>query len=234
LGLFGGFEEQDHSKVFDRETFGFRKITVERPLRLNFQASPERIARLDDHKGFANLSVSKKKDAKVKAAEEEEGRKRQDELRMFLGSLPDTLHRDRAEFVEMLDRRLKEAKLKLAAPVRKAVLAALSERDEGAAICVDTKGEPEPDPELRDYENVPLSESVRDFFDREVKPYVEDAWINEAIRDPKDGEIGKVGYEINFNRYFYVYEPPRPLEEIKAEIRELEKEIVTLLDEVAR
>lgn len=225
-------EDGAKSKVFDSEVFGYRKITVERPLRLNFQASPERIARLDDIKAFANLSVSKKKNDEAKAIEEEEGRALQDELRMFLGSLPDTLYSDRAEFVEMLDERLKEAKFKLGAPLRKAILAALSERDENAAICVDAHGAPEPDPDLRDYENVPLSESVRDFFAREVEPYVEDGWINESVRDPKDGEIGKVGYEINFNRYFYVYEPPRPLEEIKSEILDLETEIVNLLGEV--
>ena len=234
LALYRAFEDREHSKVFDSETFGFRKVTVERPLRLNCQASPERIARLDDHKAFANLSVSKKKDDQAKAIDEEEGRKRQDEIRMFLDSLPDTLFTDRAEFITMLDERLKEAKLKLGAPLKKAVLAALSERDENASVCRDAEGNPEPDPDLRDYENVPLTESVRDFFEREVKPYVEDAWINEAVRDPKDGEIGKIGYEINFNRYFYVYEPPRPLDEIRDEIRGLEKEIVELLGEVTK
>ena len=242
LDLHKAFEEQDHCKVFDREVFGYRKITVERPLRLNFQASPERIARLDEQrafanlavsKKFANLAVSKKKDPKQKGAEEEEGRKRQDEIRTFLGSLSDELIKDRAEFVAMFDERAAEAKLRLGAPLKKAILAALSERDETAAVCVDKDGKPDPDPELRDFENVPLTESVRDFFDREVKPYVEDAWINESVRDHKDGEIGKVGYEINFNRFFYVYEPPRPLDEIKAEIRELEKEIADLLAEVA-
>ncbi|MGH2699316.1 MAG: type I restriction-modification system subunit M [Actinomycetota bacterium] len=233
VDLYQTLDERDHTRIFDDETFGYRKITVERPLRLNCRASPERIARLDDQKAFTNLAVSRKKDDKVKAAEEEAGRKRQDELRMFLGSLPDTLYLDRTEFTTLLDERIVEAKLKLPAPLKKAVLAALSERDENAEICRDKDGNPEPDPTLRDYENVPLGEGVRDFFEREVKPYVEDAWINEAVRDPKDGEIGKVGYEINFNRYFYVYEPPRPLEEIKADIKALEKEILNLLGEVA-
>lgn len=228
------FGEGEHSKVFDRETFGYRKVTIDRPLRLNFQASPDRIARLDDQKAFQNLAISKKKDAKVKGAEEEAGRQRQDELRILLGSLPDDLFKDRAEFIALLDQRLKDADLKLAAPVKRAVLAALSERDQTAAVCVNPNGNPEPDPELRDFERVPLGESVRAFFDREVKPYVEDAWINESVRDPKDGEIGKVGYEINFNRYFYVYEPPRPLSEIKDEIRKLEKEIVALLQASSR
>ena len=69
---------------------------------------------------------------------------------------------------------------------------------------------------------MPLNEEIWAFFEREVKPHVPDAWINSAIRDHKDGEIGKVGYEINFNRYFYTYQPPRPLAEIEADIKILE------------
>ena len=86
---------------------------------------------------------------------------------------------------------------------------------------------------LRDTESVPLSESIEDFFEREVKPHVPDAWIDEDKRDEKDGEVGLVGYEINFNRYFYVYTPPRPLAEIEADIKAIEKDIVAMLREVA-
>jgi type I restriction enzyme M protein len=118
------------------------------------------------------------------------------------------------------------------APIRKAILSALSERDETANICVDKDGNPECDPDLRDTENVPLKEDIMAFFEREVKPHVPDAWINTALRDPKDGEVGRVGYEINFNRYFYEYQPPRPLEEIEADIKTLEKEIMDMLKEV--
>jgi type I restriction enzyme M protein len=85
---------------------------------------------------------------------------------------------------------------------------------------------------LRDSESVPLAESVEAFFAREVKPHVPDAWIDTAKRDAKDGEVGIVGYEINFNRYFYRYTPPRPLEEIEADIRDIERDIVRLLAEV--
>jgi type I restriction enzyme M protein len=122
--------------------------------------------------------------------------------------------------------------LSLPAPVKKAILAALSERDDTAEICRDKNGDPEPDPDLRDTENVPLSEDIQTFFEREVKPHVPDAWINTNVRDEKDGEIGKVGYEINFNRYFYEYKPPRNLEVIEAEIKTLEKEIMDILKEV--
>lgn len=140
---------------------------------------------------------------------------------------------DRARFSEVLEEALDQAKLKLAAPVKTAVLAALAERNEAAEICRDAEGNPEPDPELRDSESVPLSESVDDFFAREVLPHVADAWIDESKRDAKDGKVGIVGYEINFNRYFYRYTPPRPLEAIEQDIRLIEKDIVRMLREVA-
>src|SRR5437016_4044122 len=146
--------------------------------------------------------------------------------------LPDTLFKDRAEFEKVLDLAAKKAGVGLAAPVRKAILSALCERDETAAICRDKNGNPEPDPELRDSESVPLAENVEAFFAREVKPHVLDAWIDTEKRDPKDGQVGLVGYEINFNRYFYRYKPPRPLEEIEAEIRDMEQDIVQMLAEV--
>lgn len=82
-----------------------------------------------------------------------------------------------------------------------------------------------------DADGVPAS--VRAFFEREVRPHVPDAWINTAIRDAKDGQVGKVGYEINFSRYFYKFQPPRPLEEIEADIRAVEKEILAMLGEAA-
>ena len=121
------------------------------------------------------------------------------------------------------------AKLKLAAPIRKAILSALSERNDAAEICRDREGHPEPDPELRDTESVPLLDDVDAFFDREVRPHVPDAWIDTARRDPHDGKVGIVGYEINFNRYFYEYRPPRPLEEIEADIRRSKQKIDAML-----
>ena len=228
----GGKEEKVVvSHVFPTIHFGFRKITVERPLRLNFQASAERIKRLDDEKGFQSLAVSKKKGA-AGAKEQAEGRAEQEKIRKLVRGLPKTLFKDRAKFEAALDAAVEKAELKLAAPVRKAVLSALGERDETAEICRDEDGQPEPDPELRDTESVPLSEKVEAFFAREVKPHVPDAWIDTSKRDPKDGEVGLVGYEINFNRYFYRYVPPRPLEEIESEIRGIETDIMKMLAEV--
>jgi type I restriction enzyme M protein len=218
-------------KIFPTTHFGFRKITVERPLRLNFQASSERLPRLEEEQAFKNLAVSRKKGAS-KYKEEEAGRAEQEIIRKFLRTLPGTLFKNRKEFEELLGASADKAKLKLAASIKKVILSALSEKDESAAICKDKEGNPEPDPDLRDTESVPLSERIETFFEREVKPHVPDAWIDTTKRDEKDGQVGIVGYEINFNRYFYRYQPPRPLEIIEADIRTIEKDIVRMLAEV--
>ena len=251
--LFVRFEENERSKIFPYTAFGYRKITVERPLRLNFQISSERLARLNEQKGFADLAVSKKKHPIDKAVEEEEGTRLQSAIRATLQAMSTELFKNRNAFEQELDRVLKAAQIRLAPAVRKAILNALAERDETADICRDKAGRPEPDPELRDTENLPLPEdgkeveqqyafdgytmdlgkSIIAFFEREVKPYVPDAWINLEVRDSKDGRIGKVGYEINFNRYFYKYQPPRALEEIEADIKVLERDILEMLREVA-
>ena len=102
-------------------------------------------------------------------------------------------------------------------------MGALSERDDTAEICRDHDGIPEPDPDLRDTETVPLRESIEVYFKREVRPHVPDAWVDESKT--------KVGYEIPLNRHFYRYEPPRPLGVIEDEIRVLEGEILALLRE---
>jgi len=214
------------SRVFDNEDFGYRKITVERPLRLNFALTPERRARLEEEPAFRKLAVGNKKDPAARAQEEALGRERQEQLRALLEALaeehPGGLWRDREAFRAVL----KDGPItpRLTAAETKLLLAALGERDETAEVCRDAHGRPEPDPDLRDTENVPLKEDVGAYFAREVLPHVPDAWL--------DHSKTKVGYEIPLNRHFYVYEPPRPLEEIEAEIRTLEGEILTLLGEV--
>ena len=216
------------SKVFANEAFGYRKVTVERPLRLNFAATPERVARIEDEKAFQNLAKSKKRPGPAHEAEVAEGQTRQEAIRGLLGTLGKAMRgkvvSDREAFGETLDAAAKAADLRLYAPQRKAVLAALGERDPDAAICRDRRGDPEPDPELRDTEAVPLCEDVADYVAREVLPHVPDAWADESKT--------KIGYEIPLNRHFYVYEPPRPLEEIEADLRVLEGEIAGLLAEV--
>ena len=150
----------------------------------------------------------------------------------MLNDLPEANVPDRAAFEDILDDALKKAKVKLPATAKRAVLNALSERDETAAVCRSRGGEPEPDPELRDTERVPLTECVEDFFEREVMPHVPDAWIDQTKHDTRDAKVGVVGYEINFNRHFYRYTPPRPLEDIERDIRAIEADIMRMLGEI--
>ena len=205
--LYGTFDVGEKSKIFDNEDFGYSTITVERPLRLNFHASPERISRL---------------------MEQPEFRKNEKDLvnvEKTLASLDQNrIYRNREEFTRDLEDLFFTKGISLANGMVKSILQALSERDETADICLDKKGMPEPDPELRDRENVPLKEDIRAYFDREVRPYVPDSWI--------DFSKTKVGYEIPFTRYFYRYVPPRPLEEIDADLKKLGKEIIDLLGEI--
>ena len=216
------------SKVFDTADFGFHKITVERPLRLNFQPTMERIARIETERGFAKLATSNKKNEKARFAEIAEGKHRQAAIRKLLADIAaqhgDTVYKDRSAFLTDLREADRTGNLRLTAAELRVVLAALGERDETAEVCRDRHGNPEPDPELRDTESVPLKESIQAYFVREVLPHVADAWIDESKT--------KVGYEIPLNRHFYQYEPPRPLEVIEADIRTLEREIIELLADV--
>lgn len=238
-------------KVFENREFGFLKITVERPLRLNFQTSKERIMRLLEQKAFVNLASSKKrKNEAVYAEEVAAGRQLQTDIVTALGSMDkDKIYRNRAKFEVAMNYALKSASIKISASVKKAILTALSERDPEADICLDAKGNPEPDPELRDTEIVALPDDItlplllgydnetghdkllelskdhcEEYLKEEVLPHVPDAWIAY--------DKTKVGYDIPLTRHFYVYQPPRPLDEIASEISQLEKEIVTMLAEV--
>jgi len=215
--LNGGGEHSDYSKIFDTTAFGYREIRIERPLRLDFQTSAERIERLANAKAF----IQKFGDAE-----------REEIIEILQMRMPEGLFTERAAFDAALIRAFKGAGVKLAAPLRKLILSSLSRRNEDAEICLDAAGNPEPDPELRDHELVPLNEDWVDYVAREVTPFVPDAWVDENYRDAIDGDVGRVGYEINFNRYFYRYVPPRPLSEIDAELKALEAEIAGLLKEV--
>lgn len=215
--LYGAMEETKNSKVFPNEAFGYRRITIERPLRLNFQASEERVARLDDEKALQKLKTDDFNQLKQAIQRIE----------------ADTLFTNRDDFTKALNAELKASDVKLTAAQLKAVLNALSERDSDADICTDKKGNVEADSGLRDYENVPLTENIYEYFEREVKPHVPDAWIDESKRDEQDGEVGIVGFEIPFNRHFYVFEPPRPLEEIDADLKQCTDKIKQMIEELS-
>jgi type I restriction enzyme M protein len=211
------------AKVFANSDFGFHRITVERPLQLNFQASAERIARLGEQTAWQSLVNSKKK-GQAAEAEIAEGQALQQSVLGVLEALDASkVYKSRPAFEKALKAGAKARGLSIPAPVHKAILAALSERDETAEVCL-VNGQPEPDPDLRDCENVPLTENIAEYMAREVLPHVPNAWVDESKT--------KVGYEIPFTRHFYVYEPPRPLAVIEKEIRELEAEIQGMLGEV--
>lgn len=210
------------SKIFDNADFGYQKITVERPLRLNFQATAERIARLDDITAFTKLAESKKKDPEERLREIEAGKALQEKIKTALGSMDGSIiFNNRNQFQKALRLALLQHRLALAAPELKAILDAISERDETAEVCTDSKGRGEADTELRDTENVPLKEDIETYFKREVIPHVPDAWI--------DHSKTKIGYEIPLNKHFYVYQLPRSLEKIDNDLLCIEKEIAELL-----
>lgn len=216
------------AKIFDNADFGYNKITVERPLRLNFQASAERIALLDNIRGFQKIAESDKKNETIRQQDIEAGLKRQQAIKAMLAGLgkitAEKLFKDRIVFLKELKTIDKKSGVCLSAPELKVVLEALSVKDETAEICRDAKGNPEPDTDLRDTENVPLKENIEEYFKREVLPHVPDAWIDHAKT--------KVGYEIPLNRHFYRYEAPRELEAIAKDIKELESDIVSMLAEI--
>ena len=224
--LYGDFTEGEHVRIFDNAVFGYQRITVERPLHLDFQASPERVARLEHERSWQNLLKSRKKGAAAEA-EIAAGRETQEAVRAALSTLdPDKLYLDRKAFRKDLKKAVKAAGVTLNASLRNAIESALGERNEAAALCTDKKGNPEPDTTLRDQENVPLGEDIGAYMAREVLPHVPDAWVDESKT--------KVGFEIPFTRYFYQYEPPRPLADIKADVLRLESRVQDLLAGVFR
>ncbi len=226
--LYGELTNGEFVRIFDNEDFGYKRITVERPLQLNFAVTDERIERLRGSSQFIALaSVKKRKDGMVIASEEEEGKKQQQAIISALEHIrPLGIVKNRETFSKYCKDALKEADVMVSPTLFKAILSALSERDESADVCTDSKGKPETDSDLRDYENVPLKEDIDADMAREVLPHVPDAWV--------DTSKTKIGYEINFNRYFYKYTPPRPLEEIEADLEKIEAEIQALLQEGKR
>ncbi|UNV87812.1 HsdM family class I SAM-dependent methyltransferase [Morococcus cerebrosus] len=245
--LYADFAETKDSKIFNNQDFAYLKITVERPLRLNFQAGAERIEKLWEQAAFANLAKSKKiKDEAQIKADEERGEAQQQAIIDALSGLDDTLYTNRNAFLKVLNPALKALDFTIGAPLKKAILDALSERDPTADICTDSKGNKEADSQLRDTELVPmpseilfplslgydnetnldelltaLRPTIEAYMQAEVLPHVPDAWVDEGKT--------KLGFEIPINRHFYEYQPPRDLAVIKAEINALEQEIIQML-----
>lgn len=217
--LYSSFEESENSKIFDNEDFGYRKITVERPLKLSFKVNEEAIENVKNTTQFINLAVSKKKDLEVKEKEEAEGRQKQEKLIKLLESFDNTLeYMDRDKFIKDLKAKSKEFDIALSAGLIKAIVNAIGVRNEDAVVCKDSKGNIESDSSLKDTESIALKEDVYEYFEKEVKPHVNDAYIDES-------SINNIGYEIPFTRHFYKYEELRAFEEIMKEVESLESEI---------
>jgi type I restriction enzyme M protein len=217
--LYGDFSEGERVKIFPNESFGYMRVSVERPLRLRWEVTADTVALAQQSKQWAKLDP------------EEQAR-----LTECLQALEGTSTTQKSSLAKKLGA--------VAKPVEKALFDALAVRDEDAPMIANRKGEPEPDPDLRDSENVPLPpitvtwqpdpearlasleyrSTVEDYMTAEVLHYVPDAWV--------DPSKTKIGYEIPLTRYFYKYVPPRPLAEIDVEIKELEVEIQKLLKEV--
>jgi type I restriction enzyme M protein len=247
----GSFNPSQHCKIFDSSYFGYRRITVERPLRLRFQISREA------------------KEIFLDAAPEY-----LDLIRSLEPQFGNTAHHDWNIIRDSIEVLVKKQKIKWTAKIRKFFRDVFTDTDPMAAPVIKETGhfagsighihfpdhsipahltqteldeifgiargatktkkdlKYEPDPKLRDFENVPLSEDVATFFLREVRPFVPDAWIDPDAADEKDGGAGKKGYEINFNREFFRYDPPRALEVIDQELSEVEARILKLLQAV--
>lgn len=189
------------SKLFNTTDFGYRRITIERPLRMRFEATEVRVACFN---------------------------KVTDDI------YANAFDKVRGNF-DGLESLLKAVGLKKLPKTRlKKLMDTMGIKDPDAPPILDEKGNTIPDTDLREYENVPLGQDIYDYFAQEVLPHVPDAWIDLEKCDTKDHQVGVVGYEINFNRYFYQYVPPRPLADIDADLKAVEADIAALLGEVTQ
>lgn len=282
------------SKIFNSYEFGYRRVTIERPLRLSVQLSDTRINRLkfsskfldvmmetlfvefgqswndESYGDFSDVEVEarafikanypdiKEKDVKNILSKDLwiDQKSLFMKAKMLQGEIGLKQFDDMNEFSLVLKRSIKNLGITLDSKEQKLLLNVVSWKNHEAEPVVkkvlkttshslygyfEYKGqvvEFEQDGDLRDAENIALDPSqstidlIESYFKREVQPHVPDAWINADKRDAQDGEIGIVGYEIPFNRHFYVYQPPRDLAEIDADLDVVSREIMALLQEV--
>ena len=207
--LYENYEEGDHVKIFNTEDFGYTTITVERPLRQSWQFTEEKVVT------FSEI-------ASLKKLKPEDRLRIREVLEQHLG---DEKTQDKDDFAKKLKSLLGEI-VDLSTAQINDLVKHFAERDDEAPIVTDKKGKPSPDPDLRDTENVPLTEDIDAYIEREIKPHLDEFWVDRS----KD----KIGYEIPFTRHFYKYTPPRPLEEIDSELNKLLSEISQLLKEVEK
>ena len=217
--IYAASENSDVSLMLDHRVFGYRRIRVLRPLKVKLHVTEEALNTLKAEKAWQKLSE-----------QEQEAWSRA--IAVIMGQ--EHPYAWGESFVAETAEKEKDLG-KVSKPFVKAFLKAFGVSDPDGEAVVDDKKALISDPDLTDYENVPLlyDGSLEDYLAREVLPHVPDAWIDDTFRDEWTKELGKVGYEINFNRFFYKYVPPRPLHEINMELKQLESEIAALLAEVA-
>lgn len=221
MELFKNFKVNEKCKIFDTSDFGYTKVTIELPLQLNYQVNDDRLENLYAVKQFKELAISKNKNPELKLIEEEEGIKKQNKISDALKQIGNQTYYDWDLFESKIKESLDE--FELSKTFIKNIITALSEHDEDSNYVTDSRGKKKINTKLRNYEKIPLNQSIEDYFEKEVKVYYPDSWMDRT----KD----KVGYEINFTKYFYKYQPPRALEVIKTDIKDTNSEIQELIKE---
>ncbi len=208
--LYVDFKEGELCKIFANDDFSYREVTIERPLRQDYAASAERLARLKQSRLLAK--ISEKQADKLLAA--------------ISAAAGDKVVKKRAEFIFSIEKALEKADVGLRKSSAPKIADELAETNPEGEVVLDSEGKPVPDSELRDTEIVPSGQEIKEYFEREVKPHVPDARISL--------EMPKTGYEIPFTRHFYEYQPPRDLKDIDDDIRKLAREITKLLEGSAK
>lgn len=216
MEMYADFEASKESKIFDYQEFGYRRIRVLRPLRMKIHMIEESLQTLKDDKAWGRLS-------EIQQAAWEA---------LIIEQFGRVCEYGWAETFCLNAPKVNSDIGRVGKPLIRAFINAFGKRESEGEIVLDNNGSPLPDTDLTDYENVPLTESIHDYFEQEVLPHAPDAWIDTSYTDEQDDQVGVVGYEINFNRYFYEYQPPRDLHEIDAELKAVEEEIRQILDEV--
>ena len=216
VSMYSAFDEKRESQIVDIQDFGYRRIRVLRPLRKKIVISENGITKLEDEKSWAKLS-------------DDQRTRWRDLLNAQIGVEHDWHWVDGWMKAQA---KADPALGKVTATHVKMFQRAFGVRDPELDPVKDLKGNTLPDEELTDYENVPLGNDIHDFLASEILPYAEDAYIDKTYRDEADGEVGIVGYEINFNRYFYEYKRPRDLQKIDEDLNAVEAEIAAVLAEV--
>ena len=214
--MYSDFVQTKESRIFDARDFGYRRVKVLRPLRKKVVISPEGLAALADETAWGKLS------REVQTAW----------TTLFEADMGEAhgWHRFEAWVKNVAKRDPGLGRVNAA--LIKAFQKSFGVWDPDLEPILDKKGEVIPDDDLTDFENIPLGTDIRDYMAQEVLPHAPDAYVDEDFRDEYDGQVGVVGYEINFNRYFYEYQPPRDLDEIDAELKAVEAEIAAVLAEV--